>query len=260
VYNNITNPEDEAQLQLDLDNLVEWATTWGMRFNAAKCNIMRVTSRRNLDTPNYTMMGTRLDVKQDCQYLGIHIQDNLKWNKQSQHAANKGSRTLGFIQRNFYHTSTNIKEKLYQTLVRPHLEYGVAAWDPYTAKNINLLERIQRRAARYVTNNYSREASVSEMMTTLGWYNLQDRRTAHRLTCLYKITNDQVDISKDYIKPKTDRARRGHNQQLRLYTTNLAPFANSFFPRTITQWNNLPQSTISQPSKDSFCQSILPSP
>jgi hypothetical protein len=101
VYNNITNPEDEAQLQLDLNNLVEWATTWGMRFNAAKCNIMRVTSRRNLATPNYTMMGTRLDVKQDCQYLGIHIQDNLKWNKQSQHAANKGSRILGFIQRNF---------------------------------------------------------------------------------------------------------------------------------------------------------------
>ena len=194
VYNSITSPSDEKQLQSDLNNLSHWACTWGMKFNTAKCNIMRISNQRNPGIPNYTMMGTKLEVATDSQYLGIYIQNNLKWNKQTQHAANKASKTLGFIKRNFYHTSTNIKQKLYQTLVRPHLEYGAAAWDPHTKNNINLLEKVQRRATRFVLNNYNWEASVSQMLTSLGWHSLQDRRKAHRLTCLYKITNDQINI------------------------------------------------------------------
>ena len=82
--------------------------------------------------------------------------------------ASKASRTLGFIQRNFYHASRNIKEKLYHTLVRPHLEYGVAAWDPYYVKDIETLENVQRRAARFTTGCYSLEASVSQMILSLG--------------------------------------------------------------------------------------------
>ena len=140
---------------------------------------------------------------------------------------------LGFICRNFHHASTNIKEKLYHTLVRPHLEYGIAAWDPYYTKDINVLERVQRRAARFVTNNYSYDASVTEMLKTLQWSSLQECRRAHRLTCLYKIHHNELDIPKTYIKPKTDRSRRGHDQQFQLYNTNLDSFTNSFFPRTI---------------------------
>ena len=139
VYRTIKTSEDEVKLQEDLDNLVNWTETWGMRFNAAKCNIMCVTNRRNQEKCNYKMMGTTLDSTKHCQYLGINIQDNLKWKMQNQHAASKASRVLGFICRNFHHASTNIKEKLYHTLVRPHLEYGIAAWDPYHTKDIYVL-------------------------------------------------------------------------------------------------------------------------
>ncbi len=257
VYRAIKSPADETILQNDLDRLVDWTNTWGMHFNPKKCNIMRVSNRRNQEDTNYKMLGTKLEQTNTCQYLGIHIQDNLKWSKQAQHAASKASRTLGFIKRNFHHASANIKEKLYHTLVRPHLEYGIAAWDPYYTKDINIIEKVQRRAARFTVGNYSYEASVTEMLKNLKWDSLQDRRRAHRLTCLYKIYHDELDISKTYIAPKTDRTRRGHNQQLKLYSTKLAPFANSFFPRTVKEWNDLPQQTIDKTSKTSFIQSIL---
>ena len=239
VYRGIKGPEDETLLQQDLDNLIKWTEKWGMRFNTKKCNTIRISNSKSKDA---------------------HIiQNNLKWSLQSQHAAAKASRTLGFIQRNFHQASSNIKEKLYYTLVRPHLEYGIAAWDPYYSKDISTLEKVQRRAARFVTGNYSREASVSHMLKeTLGWHSLQDRRKIYRLTCLYKIQNNQLDIPKDYIPPKTTRARRGHDQQYRIYTTRLAPFDNSFFPRTIKEWNDLPKSAINQPSKTTFKQSITP--
>lgn len=257
LYNTITNQADENTLQTDLDKLINWADTWGMRFNASKCNIMRVTNKHKLASPNYNIAGSKLETTNECKYLGIIIQNNLKWNQQTQHATNKASKTLGFIKRNFHYASKNTKEKLYHTIVRPHLEYGVAAWDPHTTKNINNMEKIQRRAARFVVGDYSRESSVSQMITSLGWDSLQDRRRAHRLTCLYKITNDLLEISKDYTKPKTDRNRRGHDQQFTLFNTRLAPFANSFFPKTIAEWNILPQTTISQTTKEAFKSSLL---
>ena len=94
------------------------------------------------------------------------------------------------------------------------------------------------------------------MLEDLNWTSLKDRRRAHRLTCLYKIHHDLLDIPKTYTTPKTDRARRGHNQQFQLYNTKLAPFTNSFFPRTIKDWNNLPQITINQASMNTFKKSI----
>ena len=257
VCRTIKTSEDEVKLQEDLDNLVNWTETWGMRFNAAKCKScvwQTAETKRNATTKWWVQL---LIQQKHCQYLGINIQDNLKWKMQSQHAASKASRVLGFICRNFHHASTNIKEKLYRTLVRPHLEYGIAAWDLYHTKDINVLERVQCRAARFVTNNYSYDASVSEMLKTLLWSSLQERRRAHRLTCLYKIHHNELDILKTYIKPKMDRSRWGHDQQIQLYNTNLDLFTNSFFPQTIKDWNKLPQSTINQATKTSFKQSIL---
>ena len=61
-----------------------------------------------------------------------------------------------------------LKSIAYNSLVRPHLEYGAAIWDPYTKKNINKLEMIPRRAARYVVNRYHCSASVTDMLKELG--------------------------------------------------------------------------------------------
>ena len=50
------------------------------------------------------------------------------------------------------HTSAPINEQLYTNLVRPHLDYATAAWDPYTVKNIKDLEKVQNAAARSILN------------------------------------------------------------------------------------------------------------
>jgi hypothetical protein len=46
------------------------------------------------------------------------------------------------------------------TLIRPKVEYNSAVWDPYTKENIDKIERVQRRAARYVYNNYDYSSRI----------------------------------------------------------------------------------------------------
>ena len=49
-----------------------------------------------------------------------------------------------------------MKEATYKTMVRPILEYGSSVWDPYTKGHRDELEKVQHRAARFVTRNYTR--------------------------------------------------------------------------------------------------------
>jgi hypothetical protein len=123
---------------------------------------MRVTRKRDPGTTSYNISGVKLQETTHTKYLGIHIENDLRWNKQTHYAAGRGIGVLNFLRRNFHHCSSSVKEKLYSTLVRPHLDYASASWDPYTSTNINYLERVQRQAARFVTNTYGRDTSVTQ--------------------------------------------------------------------------------------------------
>jgi hypothetical protein len=74
-----------------------------------------------------------------------------------------------------------IKERAYQTLIRPKLEYCCTVWDPHTNENINSLEKVQRRVAMYTCNRHHNTSSVSEMLNTMNWQTLQERRLRTRL-------------------------------------------------------------------------------
>ena len=79
---------------------------------------------------------------------------------------------LGFVRRNIKIGNPQTRTNAYNTLVRPHLEYCSSTWDPYHADNINAIEMVQRRAARYVTNRYHNTSSVTSMLDDLGWETL----------------------------------------------------------------------------------------
>ena len=109
-------------------------------------------------------------------YLGVLIHKSLSWSPHISNVVNKASRTLNFLKRNLNKCSKQVKESAYLTMVRPQLEYASAVWDPYHVGDISELEKIQRRAARWVLNDYGRFSSVSLMLDQLKWPTLQIRR------------------------------------------------------------------------------------
>ena len=61
-------------------------------------------------------------------------------------------------------------------MIRPILEYASAIWSPYTQRNVDLVEAIQRRSVRFIFNNYSPYASVTEMLERLDSKTFAERR------------------------------------------------------------------------------------
>ena len=76
------------------------------------------------------------------------MDQNIKVGKQCIKAASKGNHILGLISRTFVSRKKEVILSLYKTLVRPHLKYCVQAWRPHLKKDIEKIEKVQRRMTR----------------------------------------------------------------------------------------------------------------
>ena len=97
---------------------------------------------------------------------------------------------------------------------------------------------VQRRAARYTCNRYSRKESVKDMLGELGWDTLEERRNKSRVTMLFKIIFALVAIPSTKLIPTTIATRGNKTKFLKISTrTNYHKF--SFFPTAVSLWNSL---------------------
>ena len=239
-------------LQNDLKNLEEWANKWGMRFNAKKCYILRCSASKNPLTYFYELNSHILQEVDSSPYLGITFSNSLDWDAHINSICAKANSTLGFVKRNLKYAPPVLKATAYKSLVRSKLEYASVVWDPSKMKHVDMLEMVQRRAARFAVNDYRRTSSVTSMLESLGWPPLQLRRKEKRLSMLFKILHGEVAIRKeDYTSPGPSRTRRKNNIKLAVYTSRTSDFKNSFFPRTIAEWNLTAQAEIDAITSDS---------
>ena len=177
-----------------------------------------------------------------------------QWNNHVNNITNKANKTLGFLKRNLKIRSTSVKNAAYNTLVRPTLEYAFSVWDPYTQGNIDQLEDVQRRAARFVLSDYDYMSSVTEMITKLSWDSLQVRRQAYRLATFYKIHYGLVALGAAQLGMQRQQRASRHTHSLTyevpLSRTNYHMY--SFVPRTTRNWNNLPDAIVRAYTIDHF--------
>ena len=100
LYREIKNNQDQIDMQRDLDALMDWGSTWGMKFNAKKCNIMRVSRSRKPLQHFYSLGNEILQEASDAKYLGIQIDNKLDWNKHISTVAARSQSKLAFLNRN----------------------------------------------------------------------------------------------------------------------------------------------------------------
>ena len=192
LYRHIESSADHDKLQQDLFQLEEWAAMWQMNFAPSKCYIMSITLKRQPSSFSYTLYNTPMEGVTFQKYLGVYITNSLNWTKQAMEVKKKANKILGILQRNLASCSAVVKERAYLTLVRPVYEYGSVAWSPYTQKDINCVESVQRRVARFVCNDYHRTSSFNTMLSNLGWQDLETRRKITDLTMFFKIKTGNV--------------------------------------------------------------------
>ena len=253
LYRIIRTKEDQSILQEDLRKLELWEHKWQMQFNADKCEVLRITNKRNPTICNYRVQDQHLQTVKQAKYLGATISSDLSWNQHVDNTVKKATNTLNFLRRNIRDCPPRVKEQCYKSLVRPTMEYASCVRDPNTNTNINKLEMVQRRAARFVKGDYDRSSSVTTMLNELGWDTLQERRQHAKAKMFYRIVYGLVCVpTTPFLIPATVSATRGHSMKFLVPQSSVNAHMYSFFPSTTRLWNQLPQQVVSAPSLEAF--------
>ena len=199
LYQQIKSNDDHEILQHDLHNLELWANKWLMSFNVSKCEVLRI-SLKNILEFSYILYNLPLQNVSEARYLGVTIDSKLSFNKHTDVICKKANSALAFLRRNLLSCNVKIKSDAYLMYVRPILEYAICSWSPHSKQNIDKLESVQRRAARFVMGNYCYTSSVTEMLNSLKWPSISLHVNIMKLQMMYKIIHGIVDLKlPDYI-------------------------------------------------------------
>ena len=90
------------------------------------------------------------------------------------HAGSKATKVLAMLRNAFSSRTAAVWKPLYTTCVRPHLEFAVPAWCPYARGDINIIEKVQRRATELV--HELRDLDYQSRCKHLQLEQLEDRR------------------------------------------------------------------------------------
>ena len=253
LFREINCNNDCQTLQDDVDKLIGWSEEWNMLFNVEKCSVMHL-GRQN-DKHVYNMGSSEIKSITVEKDLGVVFDSNIKFSSQCTVAARNANRILGLIRRNILHKSKDVILRLYKSLVRPHLEYCIQVWNPYLKKDVVLLEKVQKRATKMISE--LRHLSYDQRLHKLGLISLEKRRIRGDLIQAFKIIKgfDKINMSKFFTLSVGSRTR-GHSFKLSKNRARLELRRNFFSQRVVNAWNKLPDEVIDVKTVNAFKQAL----
>ena len=125
----------------------------GTHFYVPKCNVLRISWSSKPYTFFYQLFSRALEVSVS-KYLGVTICEDLKWGKHTDSICDKSNKNLGFLRRNLKYAPQLLNEQAYIPLVHSTMEYSDTLWDPYYQKDIDKLQKVEKRATSYIAHYY----------------------------------------------------------------------------------------------------------
>ena len=261
LFSAILSDDPDNDLVKDLKILEDWSKKFQMKFHPDKCHVMHIGA--NNPKIDYTMSKGNaqhtLEKVQTEKDLGIHLDDRLKFSEHINTKINKANQILGCLRHTFKHMTKDVFNLLYKSMVRPHLEYGSCIWSPHLKKDIDAIERVQRRATRLVPE--IRNLSYNDRLRALKLPTLKFRRERADIIETYNILTEKHIVNTDcrcslcpgkkmFMKSLAANTR-GHSMKLqaqKVYGIRYHFLAD----RVVNKWNSLSESTVTQPTLQKF--------
>ena len=303
IWRQITSLNDQHILQNDINSLVQWSKENKMNFHTDKCKVIPIAPpgkglhdyfNKNFPmkyTFFYHLDGKELDFVESEKDLGVLVTSNFSWNDQVDYLYSKASSRLGLLKRVLHFVKCPQQKRVfYIAVTRSLFEHCVQVWRPTSDSGILKLEKIQKRAVKWILSEQQFSYSDDEYLARLQKLNiipikyrfiLSDLLLFHQI--FYKISN--IDLPEYYTKYSGEDRKRlrssikppdyfgGNVQTINLQklreakfnelslkcTLNVirAKYKTSFFFRAIQEWNRLPPDIRILKNVDEFKEKLL---
>ena len=179
----------EASLQNAVDSVQSWFKNNKLLLNQKKSHVMLIGTRQRTQEKllRITVNETTLDQKDHVKLLGIHIDKNLTWSAHTEKLGRDLNRRLPLLNRLAHIIPKKSLKTVFNCLIQSKIDYFLSVWGNCCSKNINLIQRIQNRAARIITSN-TRNIDIrsSDILRDLGWMSVRSRFKYFMLMLVFK--------------------------------------------------------------------------
>ena len=304
IWRQIRTWQDHIALQIDIDALNTWSVENKMKFHPQKCKVVPVTppGKGLKDLFNkifplrktffYKLAGSELEYVQEEKDLGVIVTSNFMWDRQVEALLSKASSRLGLLKRTIHFIKCQKQKRaFYLAIVRSQFEHCVQVWRPSSETQINKLERIQRRAVKWILSEEGHSYNDVEYLMRLrdlDLFPLRERFIISDLILFFDIFNGQSCLelpshikhlsheertrlrpmiippnnlegeNSEYLKLNRLRQSRNDSRSLKSEVNAKSPsFKVSFFYRTVQEWNCLPSEVKEITSKALFKERLV---
>lgn len=258
----LVGKKEEVMCEIINDDLLkvsEWLEMNGLILNTSKTKCMWIGMKETSGKCDIVMNDEIIERVNVYKYLGIMIDDRLKFGKHAEFVSKKIARKIGVINRLRKKVSIKGKLLIYNSLVQPHITYCNTIFNFFTKKQLDTLQRLQNRGMRAVLNR-NRYSKVSDMKNELGWLNVRECIELHSLCFIYRLDRGLLPIYFDKYKKKGvevhDHYTRGAESVRVICKARKAADLKGIFYEGVRLYNSLPACIREQPSIDAFRREV----
>ena len=172
---------------------------------------------------------------------------------------------LGQLSKAFHFRKAENLVPLYKTFIRPKLEYAVAAWSPWMEGDKEIMEKVQKRFVRMISDK--KGGSYEERLENLGMTTLTERRERGDMIVTFRTMRGLNRVDKNnwfqFRNVENMRATRStvsvtdeeevvRDNVLFMENVRLESRKNFFSVRVINRWNRIPDEVKNQTTLNSF--------
>ena len=182
--------ETKCALQSSVYDAGRWSEKNNLPINITKTKCMLIATEGNLNrvaleerTLSLELNGTILEQVPNTLYLGLQLDDKLRWEAHVQKLCRNVSSKLAVLNRLRKVLNKTLLRKQYISCIQPSIDYAVSVWGSCSEQTKVLICRLQRKAARIITGNF-------DFINTRGAYLMEgfgmaDFRYQKRLFLIY---------------------------------------------------------------------------
>ena len=248
-------------LNNDLQSISTWAYNWKMLFNPdpkKPAQEVLFSRKYQLQThPTISLNNVQVERTTSQKHLGVILDEKLNFKQHVDSAISKVNKGISLIKKLRYTLPRKSLITIYKVFLRPLIDYGDIIYDqPNNNSFCEKLEAIQYKAALAITGAIQ-GTSRDRIYAELGLESLKDRRWYKRLTCMFKIMNEQAPHYLINLIPKCNQSIRTRNSHIPTFYCRTDCFKYSFFPSTLRDWFNLDEFIRSAESISIFKNRLL---